>query len=53
MIAALIALGVLIASIGGHAAMTGTRGLLRERALRKWWAMVAVGIVMAFGPLAL
>ena len=58
MIAALIALGVLIASIGAavigsFAAMNGMRGLFRERALRKWWVMVAVGTVMAFGPLSL
>jgi len=57
MIAALIALGVLIASIGAavigsFAAMSGMRGLLRERDLRKWWVMVALGLVMAFGPLA-
>ena len=58
MIGALVALGVLIASIGAavigsFAVMTGMRGLFRERALRKWWVMVAVGTVMAFGPLAL
>ena len=57
MIAALIALGVLIAFvgaavIGSFAAMNGMRGLLRERDLRKWWVMVAFGLVMTFGPFA-
>lgn len=52
---AIIALGVLIAAacaavILSFGAGTGTRGLLTEPGLRRWWIGIAVGIAIAAAP---